>query len=436
METTGKETREKEATNLMYRALGTAIAFRAGLYALALAAHLLSPQDFDPSGDMILQSASPIWRTLLVPLVRWDALHFMGIAVDGDYVQEHQTAFFPVLPAFINAIAHLLPSGIDLTARVAFAGIIFNQIVFLLALSALYQLVHATTKSHVRAYQSAILFAVQPASIFTMSINAEPLFAFLSFSGALAWEEGKDVEAGVYFAWASLARSNGMLNAGFFLYGMLFRRRSVARSIVGGLLVLAPIAAHQMYLTARFCPSNTIDDDHTMRRPWCPGRSSTVGSPYGYVQQRYWGSGVPFAYWTVAQLPNFAMAAPMLVRAVHVAFRELKHQMPPRPIPTTAKGMFQWMHQWLSGTQRPHAFGVPYAVQMLVLVGITVVAMHVQICLRVFSGYAAIFSVWPDTSSSSSSVAVMSKYDRWWLRYSIVWASVGAVLFGVFLPPA
>ena len=46
-----------------------------------------------------------------------------------------------------------------------------------------------------------------------------------------------------------------------------------------------------------------------VERPWC---GSKGGSLYTFVQKEYWNQGL-FNYWTLAQIPNFILATPILL---------------------------------------------------------------------------------------------------------------------------
>ena len=45
---------------------------------------------------------------------------------------------------------------------------------------------------------------------------------------------------------------------------------------------------------------------------------------YKHVQERYWGSGVIFGYWTINQIPNFVLAAPILYVSYFASFITFK----------------------------------------------------------------------------------------------------------------
>jgi phosphatidylinositol glycan class V len=64
-------------------------------------------------------------------------------------------------------------------------------------------------------------------------------------------------------------------------------------------LVAAPLLLHLTAMYWRFCPGPV----------WC---SSVPPNVYSYVQSHYWSNGL-FSYWTINNLPNFLLAAPILL---------------------------------------------------------------------------------------------------------------------------
>ena len=54
--------------------------------------------------------------------------------------------------------------------------------------------------------------------------------------------------------------------------------------------------------------TTTITTTTSSKRPWCEQSGGTL---YGFVQKEYWNQGL-FNYWTLVQLPNFFLAAPIL----------------------------------------------------------------------------------------------------------------------------
>ena len=257
-------------------------------------------------------------------------------------------------------------------------ALVLNAASFAVAACALRALTARVVKRGGRfADRVATLFVWSPVGVFFCAAYSEALFCALAFSGllflALAVDESGAVRpslgrvalapwvwgwcACLALALATATRANGAVNAAFFLfYGTVplarrfaaaccprrvrvlracwpqRARRSLARDLAAGIvalaqsaLVVAPSVAFQAGAFARFCgtsaaPLHALGGTEWPRLPgasgdqsgaWCEWR---VPSIYAYVQHEYWNVG-PFRYWTLKQLPQFALAAPALILA-------------------------------------------------------------------------------------------------------------------------
>lgn len=268
----------------------------------------------------------------------------------------------------LGLVGMRLPDG----AHLIVAGVAMNSVAAVAACLALYELSCAVLQSEAQALASALLFCVNPATPFFVAIYTESLFAALTFlgltflhAGAAAGRRGSVAReclssalAAACFLGASCLRANGLLNGGFALFQLLrmaaVRGRWRAASAAVGrparalclLAVLsaacAPFAYFQAAARAAVCTqpcgparagagagagapaaifaglldaallrcSDALRGGEDVERPrWCE-----VGapSPYAYVQRRYWDVGF-LRRWRLRQLPNFLLAAPMLV---------------------------------------------------------------------------------------------------------------------------
>ena len=68
------------------------------------------------------------------------------------------------------------------------------------------------------------------------------------------------------------------------------------------IVVVAPFLLLQLWAWFRFCVEGVT-------RPWCANVPPFV---YSFIQKEYWGLGM-FAYWRPEQVPNFALAAPVVL---------------------------------------------------------------------------------------------------------------------------
>ncbi|KAJ3348042.1 ER membrane glycoprotein subunit of the GPI transamidase complex-like protein [Allomyces javanicus] len=398
---------------LLRHALWWSTAARVGTVVVATVAAAFAP-NFDDSTSTTLGIARPDLHGLAlharVPLalIKWDAIHLLGIAHDNlAYRHDHALAFFPAMPWLARVVARYVlnplfgtrtgtDAGVnDQRLLLAWGGIVVANLAFLAASAALFGLVCAVTKRPHRAFLAAVLFACQPASVFMSSFYTESVFAFLGFSGMWAMEQSHWALAALLWALSTLVRSNGILHAGFFAYHFLFVKPRI-RLILYAAVVFAPFLWWQWMSWHRFCTPTTAAYTPPT---WCATRPLDVptfgtlhlpahGLPYTAVQTQYWHVGW-LRYWSLAQLPNFAIAAPVLVHSVVQIVNARDWPVPYRVL---------------------HAFCVFY--------GLT--SMHVQVVVRMFSCLPLMFVT----------------ESRRWVQYSVLWATVGAVLFGLFYPPA
>ena len=140
--------------------------------------------------------------------VRWDAVYFVSMSLEG-YVFEQQHAFFPLLPWLTRLLAHtlLIPLGLvasPVSVHVV-AGVIVTNVAFVLAAVVLYRLTLVIFRNRRFALVSALMFCLSPAGMFMSAMfvhflphlqgpsfdltrsfarsYTESLFALLTFSG-------------------------------------------------------------------------------------------------------------------------------------------------------------------------------------------------------------------------------------------------------------
>lgn len=319
-----------------------------------------------------------------------------------------------------------------------------------------------------------------------------------------ACHDRNHLAAALYFALATSFRTNGIILAGFILYNLVARpilvqavsalsnwphttflaisksflsaaRRislfSTAYGLILTTIVLLPFVAHQYIAYAAFCiePTNTTDTS-LYPRPWCASRLPLI---YGFVQSHYWDVGF-LRYWTVAQIPNFIIATPMLALVgcstgwfLCSAARILGNL--PR-----AEGLESKPAELRSLSPSMVLTLLPYALHALALSLMLFTSAHVQIALRVlpaatpwaaWAGAALImkgiqvdqtrkdgtFNEASDQGEQlqtggqdirSAPVVEAGSGSRWatvshlWIGWSVVWVFVSSILWLSFLPPA
>ncbi|GLT39460.1 hypothetical protein SLA2020_136490 [Shorea laevis] len=255
----------------------------------------------------------------------WDSVYFVRSAQCG-YEYEQSYAFLPLLPACIfilsrTVFAPLVPV-IGLRAVLGLSGYVVSNGAFVLAAVYFYRLSVIILKDPDVALQASILFCFNPASIFYSSIYSESLYALCSVGGLYHLISGANTMAVIWLALSGCARSNGVLNAGYFCfqtmhhaYDAIFlkKRKFLALWIlITGALqcicIFALFITFQAYGYYNICHGRSPDElNH-----WCKARIPLL---YNYIQSHYWGVGF-LRYFQVKQLPNFLLASPILSLAV------------------------------------------------------------------------------------------------------------------------
>ncbi|XP_022718379.1 GPI mannosyltransferase 2-like isoform X1 [Durio zibethinus] len=257
--------------------------------------------------------------------VVWDSVYFLRIAQCG-YEYEQSYAFLPLLPACIFILSRTvfapLVSLIGDRAVLALSGYVICNVAFVLAAIYFYRLSAVVLKDPNAALRASVLFCFNPASIFYSSIYSESLYALFSVGGLYYLESRANNTALVWLALSGFARSNGVLNAGYYgfqtmhqAYDAAFMRKRALLALqilLSGALrcmcIFVPFITFQTYGYHNICLGRSSDE----MRPWCKARIPLL---YNYIQSHYWGVGF-LKYFQLKQLPNFLLASPILSLAV------------------------------------------------------------------------------------------------------------------------
>lgn len=147
----------------------------------------------------------------------------------------------------------------------------------------------------------------------------------------------------------------------------------------------------------------------------------------------------PFRYWTLQQLPNFLLAAPVLALSFAASYTYYSSQphlilsktlpfiftAPPTSTTTPPRRMF------LDLSLLPFIH-LHTATTLLLLI-----SSHVQIILRLCIVNPVIW--WYATDLVLSTGLEAEKRRRWgtrWIWYSVIWGTISIVCWALFLPPA
>ncbi|KAM4797133.1 GPI mannosyltransferase 2 [Rhinophrynus dorsalis] len=276
---------------------------------------------------------------LLGGLGQWDSKHFLFIAEHG-YQFEHNMAFFPLFPLSLALIAQgpLWPLAwiLSMHSRLLLSATLLNSACFVLAAIALYHLGCIVLQSRRTAYLAALLFCMNPASIFMTSSYSESLFAMVTFAGLWQLERYRILNGCVLLSFATATRANGMVNAGFLLHRAAHAImqgaggwRLVSKMLLAIFVIILPFALFQYYSYRQFCLMSltekevptvllqlAMDKGYRLPGPpvpaWC---SAHLPLAYSHIQSQYWNVGL-LRYFQLHQLPNFFLAVPVIFLSI------------------------------------------------------------------------------------------------------------------------
>ncbi|KAK0247491.1 ER membrane glycoprotein subunit of the GPI transamidase complex-like protein [Friedmanniomyces endolithicus] len=442
---------------------------------------------------------------VLLRLTRWDGIYFASGSAHGQ-VYEQEWAFSPMLSRATSTVARVLFSPLPLPsiAKNALAGVLVSHLSHFLAVLVLYDLIHFVTPStdlrkRQLAFTTACLHVVSPAGIFLSAPYGEATFAFLNLLGLLCYAHAIQnrfarfadafqldacwtLAAGICFGLATMIRTNGLLSGLIFAWDiltMLPRMQSILHTrdgeqitrflatLTAGALVAIGFAAPQVFAYIGYCTNGNT-------RPWC---SALPPSIYTFVQSHYWNVGF-LRYWTLSNLPLFALALPvgwlMVASALPSILQtedlnqaiagpkqvDARSQPFPPPPQTSTREEKVFMHC----LQR-------LALPQLVLVGLAATSFHVQIINRISSGYPVWYLMlavqicvsggWQEETGSEGRMGqrgsgvgegdksagdgeefvaglfgLKKVKPEWVVRGMVTYAAVQAGLYASFLPPA
>ncbi|XP_029161454.1 GPI mannosyltransferase 2 [Nylanderia fulva] len=283
-------------------------------------------------------------------LTRWDGEYFLHIAKYG-YTYENTIAFYPLYPAMIRIVAIILMKILPILnsqSIMIIAAMFINFACFVKSALILYDLTQCVFKDTIIAYKAAILYCINPGSIFFSAVYSESMFAYLTFYTMLG---SMKYTSTIYFplALSTLTRSNGIINMGFPIYfGLknlcdsaskeiekhkrnilyIFKLITLKNyfTILSTIIIsLSPFFLLQIYNYIKFCTSsfdksllpihilqyateNNLILPGTTASIWC---NATIPLAYSYVQKTYWNVGF-LEYYQFKQIPNFILACPIL----------------------------------------------------------------------------------------------------------------------------
>ncbi|RAR02547.1 glycosyltransferase family 76 protein [Stemphylium lycopersici] len=400
------------------------------------------------------------FNRFIINLFRWDALYFVKAAERGQ-VHEQAWAFSGVYSHLLRLTGQLINGDVQpATHHYVLAGIIISNLCHLLSVLVLYRLLTLVLEPQRRQaipFIAAVLHILTPASLFMCAPYAEAVFSLLNFTGMLLYaqskavagttkfflyEDAQKIGAGLFFAAATLMRSNGLLSGTILLYDVVGHlssllstrwsmhdvRRIFVTCSAGSLIALAFIGP-QYLAYAEFCDR----ESDTGVRPWCEERLPSI---YSWVQSHYWNVGL-FRYWTGPNLPLFILAAPMswLMFASSVTVLRSCVQRPLHGHSVRPTNRAAGPEDGTSAICNLPELALP----QLLLAITAVFSFHVQIVNRIASGYPIWYMVvaaWVADSPRTSSTKGPLRKAQWPVRGIVLYSLVQGMLFANFLPPA
>jgi phosphatidylinositol glycan class V len=180
----------------------------------------------------------------------------------------------------------------------------------------------------------------------------------------------------------------------------------VFRACIHALIPLLPSLLHQLNAYHIFCVAPSPPSAE--RPPWC---DYLIPSIYTHVQRTYWHVGF-LSYWTPAQLPNIALALPLLVPLLFYSASQLSSLLCGK-----------------SGGLRPSTT-TAHAMHAMILCLTLLTNAHTQIALRLL----------PSLPITYWSAAALLLERPWWGRtyviWAVLWGTLSVLLWASFLPPA
>lgn len=305
---------------------------------LLLLAALCPGPGYDTSAFILFDNSStrhgnfnalPRLDRLALNLFRWDALYFVQ-AAERDKVFEQEWAFSWAYSRGLSILGRCekissssrfrIDKNVGVSGNTAcltqcyiWAGIVVSNVCHLLSVLVLRRLLSVILEKpqqrHQIAFVASVLHILTPASLFLSSPYAEAPFSLLNFTGMLCYalsraaakagnptlhEDILKLSTGLFFTFATLMRSNGLLSGLILLYDVarylpciismratLHDMRRIVVTCVSGTLVALGFFAPQYMAYVEFCVQNT----DPVFRPWC---ERSVPSIYSWVQSHYW----------------------------------------------------------------------------------------------------------------------------------------------------
>ncbi|CAF0926575.1 unnamed protein product [Adineta steineri] len=410
-------------------------------------AHVFNPSLWSLNNGTILDISID---TFFSGLRRWDAIHFLYIARFG-YIYENTLAFFPGYPLlFIRPLAYFLNKILLESNSYLLSGILINFLFGYFNTCLLYQLGLKYNLKPNHAYWSAILYMINPATIFFLAPYTETLFLFSQLLGHYYLKSNSIFKSCLCFGFGSTIRSNGIISFGFIIYHYLKKKK--LPPIYSIILCVSPFFLTQYYQYREYCfekdlpiELKTYGFDNNLSMPltnfsseWCLKR---IPLSYQYVQKTYWNVGF-LKYYTIKQIPNFLLALPVFLligNFVKSWFLSIRKDL--------WKRKFNYLFLNKNDEKQTIWFITkdffPHIIYMLFLSLFALFVMHIQVATRfLFSSGPFLYFICADrikqyeirNGNLRKIFSYLFNKQTFLFYYFIIYILVGICLFSNFLP--
>ncbi|EQC40136.1 hypothetical protein SDRG_02786 [Saprolegnia diclina VS20] len=407
-----------------------AVLSRAWVSTMAMiSAYLITPYDTSATSSSIFRA-----------FATWDGVYYVDMAADG-YGYENTHAFFPLFGLLARYASVLLAPFCAPQTAILVAGWCISNVSFVLAARYLYRLGQLLLQNETLARRSAIFFCFCPSGIFMSSCYSESLMCVLSFGGMYYLELYRTsaphrsstlylVLSAILFGLSSATRSNGILLSLYIAYYRLLASPSPTQALISflrywvvtallGVVAIGPQLVYFAFGIAAYCPSLSpytasfaslvgLTSKLAIDRPWCANVVPNVSAMYMFIQKEYWGVG-PFAYYQLKQIPNFALATPMLLLSSYAL-------------------LSYWRPRTRSAAVVLPSPLQPYMAHLAFLLANALVVLHIQVLTRFLCANPPIFWAAGHLSMTHPTAS------KGLLLYALGFSVLGAVLFPSFYP--
>ncbi|KAL5007597.1 hypothetical protein ScPMuIL_016403 [Solemya velum] len=376
---------------------------------------------FNPPADATSSFSDGIVDVIFSGFRRWDAVYFLHISQFG-YTYENCLAFFPLFPLTTKIVSLVLNIGLEGTLNhsniLLISAFLLNQFLFVKTSVILYRLSVIVLKNRTLAYWAAVLFCINPASIFMSAPYSETVYAFVTFQGMLLCEQKKYVLSLLFIGLGTFSRSNGILVVGYIIFPKLmkclftvstmqkqFYMLALAvlnlfwQTFFYTILCLAPFLLYQYYAYLLYCVKTvSLNISENLRHygysqgyrvvggsqsPWC---NNTLPLSYSHIQSSHWGVGF-LEYYTWQQIPNFLLAVPISVLSITASVTFFRYNL----VDLNFIRTFEMGKSEKEEGNEKNSLGYirpavcPYVVHMMFLTLFGWLFMHIQVLTRMLT---------------------------------------------------